>query len=148
MFYFGRCTYLYDTLRPRLIHEANLDALCELVDILKVEVLGEHLSRRGESVAGLRPTLQRILADIHERLAFCARTHIREEVKLLLRSLLPVKEFTYQFKSYGNLVILIFQQIANYRPSDDDLDYPKKLEKSVEAASTPAVSDHFLSRSF
>jgi conserved oligomeric Golgi complex subunit 3 len=81
MFCFGRCTYLYDTLRPRLIHEANLDALCELVDILKVEVLNEHLSRRGESVAGLRPTLQRILADIHERLAFCARTHIREEVK-------------------------------------------------------------------
>ncbi|KAJ4769136.1 Conserved oligomeric Golgi complex subunit 3 [Rhynchospora pubera] len=105
------CTYLYDTLRPRLIHEANLDALCELVDILKVEVLGEHLSRRGESVAGLRPTLQRILADIHERLAFCARTHIREE-------------------------------IANYRPSDADLDYPKKLERTVEAASTPAHEDN------
>jgi len=99
-------TYLYDTLRPRLIHEANLDALCELVDILKVEVLGEQLSRRGELVAGLRSTLQRILADIHERLAFCARTHIREE-------------------------------IANYRPSDDDLDYPKKLERTVETASTP-----------
>jgi conserved oligomeric Golgi complex subunit 3 len=81
VFIFGRCTFLYDTLRPRLIHEANLDSLCELVDILKVEVLNEHLSRRGESVAGLRPTLQRILADIHERLAFCARTHIREEVK-------------------------------------------------------------------
>ncbi|KAJ4782473.1 Conserved oligomeric Golgi complex subunit 3 [Rhynchospora pubera] len=105
------CTYLYDTLRPRLIHEANLDALCELVDILKVEVLGEHLSRRGESVAGLRPTLQRILADIHERLAFCARTHIREE-------------------------------IANYRPSDADLDYPKKLERTVEAASTPTNEDN------
>ncbi|KAJ1691410.1 hypothetical protein LUZ63_015565 [Rhynchospora breviuscula] len=105
------CTYLYDTLRPRLIHEANLDALCELVDILKVEVLGEQLSRRGESVAGLRPTLQRILADIHERLAFCARTHIREE-------------------------------IANYRPSDADLDYPKKLERTVEAASAPANEDN------
>nr|CAD1827297.1 unnamed protein product [Ananas comosus var. bracteatus] len=66
------CTYLYDTLRPKLIHEANLDSLCELVDIVKVEVLGEQLSRRGESVAGLHPTLQRILADIHERLTFCA----------------------------------------------------------------------------
>ncbi|KAJ1700483.1 hypothetical protein LUZ63_000262 [Rhynchospora breviuscula] len=105
------CNYLYDTLRPRLIHEANLDALCELVDILKVEVLGEQLSRRGESVAGLRPTLQRILADIQERLAFCARTHIREE-------------------------------ISNYRPSDEDLDYPKKLERTVEAASTPPNEDN------
>ncbi|KAJ0965336.1 hypothetical protein J5N97_026474 [Dioscorea zingiberensis] len=97
------CTYLYDTLRPKIIHEASLDPLCELVDILKVEVIGEHLSRRGESLAGLRPTLLRILADIHERLTFCARTYIRDE-------------------------------IANYRPSDQDLDYPAKLERAAESA--------------
>ncbi|KAG5608589.1 hypothetical protein H5410_019870 [Solanum commersonii] len=96
------CTFLYDTLRPKLIHETNLDVLCELVDILKVEVLGEQLSRRGESLAGLRPTLDRILADVHERLTFRARTYIRDE-------------------------------IANYLPSDEDLDYPKKLELSVSA---------------
>ncbi|KAK6945655.1 Conserved oligomeric Golgi complex, subunit 3, partial [Dillenia turbinata] len=95
------CTYLYDTLRPKLIHETNLDFLCELVDILKVEVLGEQLSRRGESLAGLRPTLQRILADVHERLTFRARTHVRDE-------------------------------IANYFPLDEDLDYPAKLERSPE----------------
>lgn len=77
---FDRCTYLYDTLRPKLIHEANLDILCELVDILKVEVLAEQVSRRGESLAGLRPTLERILADVHERLTFRARTHIHDEV--------------------------------------------------------------------
>lgn len=92
------CTLLYDTLRPKLIHETNLDVLCELVDILKVEVLGEQLSRRGESLAGLRPTLERILADVHERLTFRARTYIRDEV-------------------------------ANYLPLDEDLDYPSKLER-------------------
>ncbi|WVZ65610.1 hypothetical protein U9M48_014942 [Paspalum notatum var. saurae] len=105
------CTHLYDTLRPRLIYEGNIDSLCELVDILKVEVLGEQLSRRGESVAGLRPILQRILADVHERLAFCARTHIREE-------------------------------IANFRPSDEDLDYPGKLERSVDTSSSAIVGDN------
>ncbi|PKA50592.1 hypothetical protein AXF42_Ash013807 [Apostasia shenzhenica] len=98
------CTYLYDTLRPKLIYQANLDSLCELVDILKVEVLGDQLSRCGESLAGLRPTLQRILEDIHERLTFCARTHIRDE-------------------------------IANYRPSDGDLNYPARLEQLTEKAS-------------
>ena len=71
---------MYDTLRPKLIHETNIDFLCELVDILKVEVLGEQLNRRSESLAGLRPTLQRILADVHERLTFRARTHISDEV--------------------------------------------------------------------
>ncbi|KAL5572282.1 hypothetical protein UlMin_021879 [Ulmus minor] len=94
-------TYLYDTLRPKLIHETNVDFLCELVDILKVEVRGEQLSRRTESLAGLRPTLLRILADVHERLTFRARTYIRDE-------------------------------IANYLPLDEDLDYPAKLEQSVE----------------
>ncbi|KAL3625255.1 Golgi transport complex subunit 3 [Castilleja foliolosa] len=103
------CTYLYDTLRPRLIHEANLDVLCELVDILKVEVLTEQVSRRGESLAGLRPTLERILADVHERLTFRARTHIRDE-------------------------------IANYLPLDEDLDYPAKLEQSAEKNSEASPS--------
>lgn len=103
------CTYLYDTLRPRLIHEANLDILCELVDILKVEVLAEQVSRRGESLAGLRPTLERILADVHERLTFRARTHIGDE-------------------------------IANYLPLDEDLDYPAKLEQSAETNSETSSS--------
>lgn len=76
---------MYDTLRPKLIHETNLDFLCELIDILKVEVLGEQISRRGESLAGLRPTLHRILADVHERLTFRARTHIRDEVCIPLQ---------------------------------------------------------------
>ncbi|KAL8160894.1 hypothetical protein V2J09_012383 [Rumex salicifolius] len=58
------CTYLYDTLRSRFIHETNLDFLCELIDVLKVEILGEQLSRRSESFSGLSPTFQRILADI------------------------------------------------------------------------------------
>ncbi|KAG2254098.1 hypothetical protein Bca52824_084234 [Brassica carinata] len=80
-------TYLYDILRPKLIHEANIDLLCELVHILKVE-----------------PTLQRILADVNERLTFRARTYIRDE-------------------------------IANYIPSYEDLDYPAKLEGSPNTTS-------------
>lgn len=80
---------MYDTLRPKLIHETNLDFLCELVDIFNVEVLGDQLNRRNESLAGLRPTLNRILADVHERLTFRARTHIRDEVGILFLS----KEF-------------------------------------------------------
>ncbi|CAK9162156.1 unnamed protein product, partial [Ilex paraguariensis] len=107
------CTNLYDTLRPRLIHETNLDTLCELVDILKVEVLGEQLSRRSESLAGLPPTLDRILADVHERLTFRARTHICDE-------------------------------ITNYVPFDDDLDYPTKLERSAEMKSESTALDRCL----
>ncbi|XP_073043896.1 conserved oligomeric Golgi complex subunit 3-like isoform X3 [Primulina eburnea] len=107
------CTYLYDTLRPKLIHEANFDILCELVYILKVEVLGEQLKRRGESLVGLRPTLERILADAHERLTFRARTYIRDE-------------------------------IANYLSTDEDLNYPAKLEQSTETKLETSSSDQNL----
>lgn len=99
------CTFLYDTLRPKFIHETNLDFLCELVDVLKIEVLGEQLSRRSESLAGLQPTFERILADVHERLTFRARTHIRDE-------------------------------IANYLPLNEDLDYPAKLEQLEQSPVT------------
>lgn len=94
------CTILYDILRPKLIHEADLELLCELVEILKGEVLEEELGRRGESVAGLKPTIVRILADVQERLTFRSQTHMRDE-------------------------------IANYLPLSEDLDYPAKLEREA-----------------
>ncbi|XP_078429535.1 sec34-like family protein [Wolffia australiana] len=75
------CTYLYDTLRPKIVYETNIDTLCELVDILKIEMLGEQSGRRSESSAGLRPTFKRTLGDVHERLAFRARTFIQDEIR-------------------------------------------------------------------
>eukprot|EP00249_Psilotum_nudum_P016375 c25792_g1_i1 orf=138-2456(+) len=80
------CTVLYDILRPKLIHEADLDLLCEVVDIIKVEVLDEQLSRRGESGFGLKPTIFRILADVQERLTFLAQTYMRNEIASYLPS--------------------------------------------------------------
>ncbi|TYH58330.1 hypothetical protein ES332_D08G147000v1 [Gossypium tomentosum] len=83
-----------------------------MVDILKVEVLGEQLSRKSESLAGLRPSLERILADIHERLTFRARTYIRDE-------------------------------IANYIPINEDLNYPAKLEHSADVVSETATMESY-----
>ena len=71
---------LYDALRPALIAVQSLDELCELVDILKHEVLDEQLGRRGEAVAPLRPTLVRALADVQERVTFRAHTFIRVRI--------------------------------------------------------------------
>eukprot|EP00897_Mesotaenium_endlicherianum_P000101 jgi/Mesen1/10091/ME000074S09433 len=101
----ARCTALYDTLRPRIIHEADLDLLCELVDILRAEVLDEQLQRRGDTCAGLRPTVMRTLADVQERLIFRGQTYMRDE-------------------------------ITNYQPSAEELDYPNKLIQAA-AAATP-----------
>ncbi|KAI3426341.1 hypothetical protein D9Q98_008714 [Chlorella vulgaris] len=74
------CTLLYDAVRPALITVQDIDGLCELVDILRTEVMEEQLGRRGDAVAPLEPMLQRTLADIQERLTFRAQAFVREEI--------------------------------------------------------------------
>ncbi|KAL1064695.1 hypothetical protein V6Z11_D13G230200 [Gossypium hirsutum] len=132
-------TYLYDTLRPKLIHEANADFLCEMVDILKVEVLGEQLSRKSESLAGLRPSLERILADIHERLTFRARTYIRDEIA----NYIPINEdFNYPAKlEHSADVVSETATNANpdvfktwYPPLEKTISFLSKLYRSLEPA--------------
>jgi hypothetical protein len=43
-------------------------------------VLEEQMGRRGNAAAPLEPTLQRLLADIQERLTFRAQAFVREEI--------------------------------------------------------------------
>ncbi|KAG1657780.1 hypothetical protein FOA52_012858 [Chlamydomonas sp. UWO 241] len=75
------CNVLYDVLRPLVVQLADVDELCELVDILKHEVLGDQLRRRGPGADALVPTLSRTLADVQERLIFRAQAFIKEEVE-------------------------------------------------------------------
>ncbi|GAX72672.1 hypothetical protein CEUSTIGMA_g128.t1 [Chlamydomonas eustigma] len=74
------CTVLYDVLRPLVVQLQEVDELCELVDILKHEVLGDQLKRKGPSVEALVPTLSRTLADVQARLIFRCQAFIKEEV--------------------------------------------------------------------
>ncbi|CAI6000927.1 unnamed protein product [Closterium sp. NIES-65] len=103
------CTILYDALRPRFIHSADVDVLCELVDIVHADLLHHHLPRRGEWVAALRPTIARILADLRQRLIFRAHTFMRDE-------------------------------ISNYVPTSDDLDYPGKLQRAAAKSAAAAAA--------
>jgi phosphohistidine phosphatase SixA len=48
------CTLLYDNLRPRIIHVSHLETLAELVTILKVEMLEEHVKLSGQSALSVR----------------------------------------------------------------------------------------------
>ncbi|KAG5545462.1 hypothetical protein RHGRI_017825 [Rhododendron griersonianum] len=142
------CMYLYDTLRPKLIHEVNLDILCELVNILKVEVLGEKLNIRSESLAGLRPTLDRILEDVQERLTFRARNHIRDEVALELGMALnfgylvlaAINHLEIDKRIIVRLPASVLKQLANTGMSADENPdvfktwYPP-LEKTVSCLS-------------
>ena len=41
------CNLLYDSLRSRIIHVIHLETLAELVTILKVEMIEEHVKNSG-----------------------------------------------------------------------------------------------------
>ncbi|GLC45161.1 hypothetical protein PLESTB_000428800 [Pleodorina starrii] len=77
-------TMLYDQLRPAVVIMQDLDELCELVDILKHEVLGEQLARRGVGGEALKPLLARCLADVQGRLIFRVQAYIRDEISSYL----------------------------------------------------------------
>jgi hypothetical protein len=44
------CNLLYDNLRSRIIHVIHLETLAELVTILKVEMIEEHVKNSGKKL--------------------------------------------------------------------------------------------------
>jgi hypothetical protein len=44
------CNLLYDNLRSRIIHVIHLETLAELVTILKVEMIEEHVKNSGMNI--------------------------------------------------------------------------------------------------
>ncbi|KAL6777652.1 COG3 [Auxenochlorella protothecoides x Auxenochlorella symbiontica] len=70
----------YDALRPRVVAEQALDALCAAADAAAAaaaETRGGGAAPADELVA---PTFRRVLADVRERLTFRAQAFIRERV--------------------------------------------------------------------
>lgn len=133
----GFCTMLYTTLRPIIIHHADMDALAEVITIMKFEIIEEQMKMKsnkgnvGATITGMSSSasssasasgssssssssfasdlfhpssplyafsksIQRLIADVQERLIYRAQLHIRESVQ-------------------------------NYKHSEEDLDYPNKL---------------------
>ena len=82
------CGVLYDLLRPMLVHTVELDALCELVDALRVAAAADGGAQDGQAGAKLDPAkltgvhrvATRAAADAQERLAFRTAAFVRSEI--------------------------------------------------------------------
>ena len=97
---------LYDMLRPSVLSLTDIDYICDLVNILKGEVMEEQIGGSdGSAIApGLMNVMNRILADMQERLIFRAQNFIRDEV-------------------------------SGYRIREEDLRYPKCLVAASSSGS-------------
>ncbi|GBB87592.1 hypothetical protein RclHR1_14060001 [Rhizophagus clarus] len=94
------CSYMYDYLRPRIIHETNIETLSELCAILQVH-LNQDSEKNGEKEGqGLQFSylIRNVLQDAQHRLVFRVQTFIRNEIQ-------------------------------NFVPQPSDLDYPNKLKE-------------------
>ncbi|KAG1715625.1 hypothetical protein ID866_1549 [Astraeus odoratus] len=107
------CDYLYDDLRPRILHETRLTTLCEVCTVLQalmvldvaelpdeppdeLSVNLEHPKPRGLGGLRISHLLQMVLQDAQTRLFFKAQAVIQSEIR-------------------------------NYIPRPEDLAYPDKL---------------------
>ncbi|KAI0279908.1 Sec34-like family-domain-containing protein [Russula aff. rugulosa BPL654] len=106
------CDYLYDDLRPRILHEPRLTVLCEVCTVLQALIvldqsLDDETEEDGEKNNGFgrlhtRQLLQMVLQDAQTRLFFKAQAVIQSEIRY-------------------------------YAPTAQDLAYPDKLVAAQEA---------------
>lgn len=81
------CTLLYDAMRPATVSLNDIDALCDLINVLQTEIVGNTNSNSEGGSTGnatvtstLEPALRRTLADLQERLTWRAQAFVREEI--------------------------------------------------------------------
>ncbi|KAF0700673.1 Aste57867_8851 [Aphanomyces stellatus] len=72
---------LYHTVRPRMIQQHNLEMLCEIIEVLRSEVVETHIRPRGAAAEALEPVVERMVGDAQERLILCTQKFIRDEIE-------------------------------------------------------------------
>ncbi|KAF9241866.1 Sec34-like family-domain-containing protein [Melanogaster broomeanus] len=82
------CDYLYDDLRPRILHETRLTTLCEVCTVLQALMLPDepsadldHPKPRGLGKLHISHLLQMVLQDAQTRLFFKAQSVIQAEIR-------------------------------------------------------------------
>jgi conserved oligomeric Golgi complex subunit 3 len=75
------CDVFYTELRPQILHEDELDKLVYLIEVLKTEILGDEVPRRGVAGAAFAPSAVRAIADAQERIIYRAEVFVRDEIR-------------------------------------------------------------------
>ncbi|RIB08130.1 Sec34-like family-domain-containing protein [Gigaspora rosea] len=77
------CSYMYDYLRPRIIHETNIEVLSELCTILQVHINQDPETIEEKEGQGLQFShlIRNVLQDAQQRLVFRVQTYIRSEIQ-------------------------------------------------------------------
>lgn len=77
----GVCDMLYRELRPQILQEDELDKLVYLIEVLKTEILGDEVPRRGAAGVLFSPAITRAVADAQERIIYRSEVFVRDEIR-------------------------------------------------------------------
>lgn len=77
----GVCDMVYTELRPQILQEDDLDKLVYLIEVLKTEILGDEVPRRGFAGKAFAPSAVRAIADAQERIIYRAEVFMRDEIR-------------------------------------------------------------------
>jgi hypothetical protein len=137
------CDYLYDDLRPRILHEPRLTVLCEVCTVLQaLMVLDQPLDdeieedeEKSDELGRLhiRHILQMVLQDAQTRLFFKAQAVIQSEIRYYAPT---AQDLAYPDKLAGRCYCLlsIFAKGMCSRPGSTD-----RIRNSREAEHQPPV---------
>lgn len=75
------CDMVYTELRPQILQEDDLDKLVYLIEVLKTEILGDEIPRRGFAGKAFAPSAIRAIADAQERIIYRAEVYMRDEIR-------------------------------------------------------------------
>ena len=100
------CDYLYDDLRPRILHEPRLTVLCEVCTVLQAlmvldQPLDDEMDGEKDDELGrlhIRQLLQMVLQDAQTRLFFKAQAVIQSEIRYYTPT---VQDLAYPDKLVG-----------------------------------------------
>lgn len=119
------CDYLYDDLRPRILHEARLTALCEVCTVLQALMVLDVPSLPSSTAAFSSPPSEdeendELTLDFDKpRKKGLGRLHISQLLQMVLQDA--------QTRLFFKAQSVIQNEIRNYVPKGDDLAYPDKL---------------------
>jgi len=74
------CGILYEAYRPLIIHMTHMETLAELCNILKVEMLEDHVQRKGDKLSSFQVIISEMLEDVQERLVYRTQAYINYDI--------------------------------------------------------------------
>ncbi|KAJ3937029.1 MAG: Sec34-like family-domain-containing protein [Lentinula lateritia] len=135
------CDYLYDDLRPRILHEPRLTALCEVCTVLQALMIldvrvdddgeSENDSADVEEKLGLDLNLDPTLRTPDPNSSTLGHLKPRLHIAQLLQMILQDAQTRLFFKAQA----VVQSDIRHYVAKDDDLAYPARLDRANEKES-------------